>query len=176
MDLDDTLREMTVGDLAVPRHVKRAVAVVQDRYARYGAALDAPQADSLLNAEVEHGLPGLQRCRGLGRARICAYIREVARALELQTGAQVLGGHLAWPQVHAVTGDGTSCGLMEATVTEEPDWNHAVKRFPKLGLQVERAASPEEREDIARALDLIACSSLIARYAHCRPAARGTSA
>ena len=29
---------------------------------------------------------------------------------------------------------------------------------------MERAASPEEREGIARALDLVACSSLIARY------------
>jgi hypothetical protein len=53
---------------------------------------------------------------------------------------------------------------MEATVIEEPEWNHAVQDIPDTGLQVERAASPEERERIARALDLIACSSLIARY------------
>jgi hypothetical protein len=53
---------------------------------------------------------------------------------------------------------------MEATVSEEPEWNHAVQDIPETGLQVERAASPEEREGVARALDLIACSSLIARY------------
>ena len=40
-DLDDTLREMTVGDLAVPRHVKRAVAALHERYAAYRAALAA---------------------------------------------------------------------------------------------------------------------------------------
>ena len=37
--------------------------------------------------------------------------------------------------------------------------------IPEAGLQVERAASPEEREAIARALDLVACSSLTASYA-----------
>jgi hypothetical protein len=54
---------------------------------------------------------------------------------------------------------------MEATVSEAPEWNHAVQDIPESGLQVERAASPEECEGIARALDLIACSRLTARYA-----------
>src|SRR5262245_14336163 len=36
IDMDDNMREMTVGDLAVPRHVKRAVAVLHDRYELYG--------------------------------------------------------------------------------------------------------------------------------------------
>lgn len=50
-------------------------------------------------------------------------------------------------------------------MTYELDWDHAVKNIPEAGLQVERAASPEECEEIARALDLIACSSLTASYA-----------
>lgn len=50
-------------------------------------------------------------------------------------------------------------------MTDELDWDHAVTNIPEAGLQVERAASPEEREEIARALDLIACSSLTASYA-----------
>jgi hypothetical protein len=54
---------------------------------------------------------------------------------------------------------------MEATVTDELDWDYAVTNIPEAGLQVERAASPEEREAIARALDLIACLSLTASYA-----------
>src|SRR5262249_15212129 len=41
-DLDDSLREMTVGDLAVPRHVKRAVGALHDRHAAYREALAAP--------------------------------------------------------------------------------------------------------------------------------------
>ena len=108
VDLDDTLREMTVGDLAVPRHVKRAVAVVQDRYARYSAALDGFPGEGLLNTEVEARLAGLQGAKDLDAARICAYIRGAARALDLWTAAQILGGHLPWPEVHAGTGDGTT--------------------------------------------------------------------
>jgi len=50
-------------------------------------------------------------------------------------------------------------------VTEELGWDHAIQDIPETGLQVERAASSKEREDIARALDLIACSSLTAHYA-----------
>ncbi|MBX9588847.1 MAG: DUF177 domain-containing protein [Hyphomonadaceae bacterium] len=49
-------------------------------------------------------------------------------------------------------------------MTEEFGWDHAIQDIPETGLQVERAASPEEREGIARALDLLACSSLTARY------------
>jgi hypothetical protein len=44
-------------------------------------------------------------------------------------------------------------------------WDHAVQDIPEDGLQVERAASPEERNAVARALDLLGCHSLTARYA-----------
>lgn len=50
-------------------------------------------------------------------------------------------------------------------MAEELDWDHAVQDIPETGLQVEREASPEQCERIARALDLVACTSLTARYA-----------
>ena len=49
-------------------------------------------------------------------------------------------------------------------MTEELGWDHAIGDIPDNGLQVERAASAEEREAITRSLDLLACSSLTARY------------
>ena len=98
VDLDDTLREMTVGDLAVPRHVKRAIAVLHERYSTYGNALATPQ-DNLLAAAVAQRLGTLSGAEGLDAPRICAYIREVAQALELQPGAQILAGDLTWLQV-----------------------------------------------------------------------------
>lgn len=48
---------------------------------------------------------------------------------------------------------------------EELDWQHAVQDIPESGLSIERAATPEEREAVARALDLLGCRSLMARYA-----------
>jgi hypothetical protein len=44
-------------------------------------------------------------------------------------------------------------------------WEHAVQDIPEEGLAVERSASPEERESIARSLELPGCRSLSARYA-----------
>jgi hypothetical protein len=44
-------------------------------------------------------------------------------------------------------------------------WDHAVQDIPEEGLAVERSASAEECEAVARALDLLACKSLTARYA-----------
>ncbi|MBX9588848.1 MAG: hypothetical protein K2X43_06065 [Hyphomonadaceae bacterium] len=96
VDLDDTLREMTVGDLAVPRHVKHAVAALHDRYSTYGRAL---QQNELLPAAVEARLATLSGAGGLDVAEICAYITQTARALELQPGVRILGGDLEWPQI-----------------------------------------------------------------------------
>ena len=53
---------------------------------------------------------------------------------------------------------------MEGTVTAELGWDHAIQDIPATGLSVERTASPQEQEAIARALDLMACSSLAVRY------------
>ena len=43
-------------------------------------------------------------------------------------------------------------------------WDHAVQDIPEEGLAVERSASPEECEAVARSLDLLRCHSLMARY------------
>lgn len=46
----------------------------------------------------------------------------------------------------------------------ELTWDHAVLDIPDSGLSIERRAAPEELEAIARALDLVACSSLTSTY------------
>ncbi len=50
-DMDDNMREMGVGDLAVPRKVKRAAAGLYERAARYRAALGEGATGDML-AEV----------------------------------------------------------------------------------------------------------------------------
>lgn len=95
VDVDDTLREMTVGDLAVPRHVKRAVAALHDRYSVYDAALSAPRND--LADAVRGRLGTLNGAEGLDVEGFCAYIREAAQGLEDLSGSSVLSGALTWP-------------------------------------------------------------------------------
>jgi cytochrome b pre-mRNA-processing protein 3 len=97
VDLDDTLREMTVGDLAVPRQVKRAVAVLHDRFAAYGAALDALSEDRLTTA-IQAKIAPLLGAESLDAARISAYILQAAGGLDRQPDTDLLAGRLTWPQ------------------------------------------------------------------------------
>ena len=104
IDIDDSLREMTVGDLAVPRHVKRAVAVLHDRYATYGAALDAAADRDGLGAAVQARLSALRGADRLDAGSVAAYMADAARSLKQQPGDDVLAGRLAWPQTEAADG------------------------------------------------------------------------
>jgi cytochrome b pre-mRNA-processing protein 3 len=99
VDLDDTLREMTVGDLAVPRHVKRAVAVLHDRYATYGAGLgDGGDAGKLAHG-VREKLGAVANAESLDAESVRSYIEGAARDLNRQAGAEILAGRLDWPQI-----------------------------------------------------------------------------
>jgi hypothetical protein len=46
----------------------------------------------------------------------------------------------------------------------ELDWNDAIGDIPEKGVSRERVATSEERQLIARAFDLLACSSLSTKY------------
>jgi cytochrome b pre-mRNA-processing protein 3 len=105
-DLDDTLREMTVGDLAVPRHVKRAVAALHERHAAYGAAL-AEASDGPLTAAILDHLAGAGAAQGADADRLGGYTRQAKHRLDLLPGTEVLAGRLAWPQIGKPD---TTCG------------------------------------------------------------------
>jgi cytochrome b pre-mRNA-processing protein 3 len=105
-DLDDTLREMTVGDLAVPRHVKRAVAALHERHAAYGAGLAAP-ADAPLAAAIVASLRGAGADGSLDAPRLCGYMRQAKDALDRLPAIEVLAGRVAWPQIDGLS---TTCG------------------------------------------------------------------
>jgi cytochrome b pre-mRNA-processing protein 3 len=108
IDLDDSLREMAVGDLAVPRHVKRAVAALHDRHAAYGAALEA-SSDGPLAAAIAARLAGASASGSVDAVRLSGYIRQAKRSLDLQPSVEVLAGRLAWPQIDGPsTTDGRS--------------------------------------------------------------------
>jgi cytochrome b pre-mRNA-processing protein 3 len=95
VDLDDAMREMTFGDLAVPREIKRATAALFDRHNAYLAALDGPH-DMVLQEALEAQL-GYLGSAGFDARSLAAYVRTAAEMLALQPSAQVLAGRLAWP-------------------------------------------------------------------------------
>jgi cytochrome b pre-mRNA-processing protein 3 len=96
VDMDDGMRELTFGDLAVPREVKRATAALFDRHAAYLAALDSGSDISLQEALAAQ-LAYLGAGDGLDCRRLAGYVRRCAAALESQGGPQVLAGTVIWP-------------------------------------------------------------------------------
>ncbi len=105
-DMDACMREMGIGDLAVPRKVKKAVAALYDRMRGYREAL------------AGHGEP----LRGLiaanifadpsaeGAGRLAAYAREVRSVLSRQPSDDLLAGRIAfpaWREGTAIDEDGT---------------------------------------------------------------------
>ena len=100
VDIDDNFREMNVGDLAVPKHVRQAVGSLHERYNGYRAALAAPD-DGPLTVAIQSRLAGAGADQGLDARRICAYIRRTRHRLDLEATAEVLAGRIAWPQIDA---------------------------------------------------------------------------
>jgi cytochrome b pre-mRNA-processing protein 3 len=109
VDLDDNLREMSVGDLAVPRHVKRAVAALHDRHGAYATAL-AAEDDGRLAAVLQARLAGAGASQGLDVRDICTYMRRAGHGLDLLPSDEVLAGRIAWPQIDAVGRDAGAVG------------------------------------------------------------------
>jgi cytochrome b pre-mRNA-processing protein 3 len=97
VDLDDAMREMTFGDLAVPRQVKRAAAALFDRHRAYLAALGAAD-DMTLAQAIGAQLAYLDLGAGLDARKLAVYVRRCASALDGEPVALILAGQLAWPQ------------------------------------------------------------------------------
>lgn len=91
-DLDDAMREMGVGDLTVPKKVKKAAAGLYDRTAVYRAALAGADPAALAAALGQV----LRDCGGdASRADpFAAYVRAVAGRLSAMPGSELLAGRL----------------------------------------------------------------------------------
>lgn len=94
IDMDDAMRELTFGDLAVPREIKRATAAVFDRHGAYLAALDG--AGDSLRQSIAVQLAYLGPT-SLEAGSLADYMRQAAAMHDRQPGEQLLAGRLVWP-------------------------------------------------------------------------------
>lgn len=92
--LDNALRETGVGDLSVPRRMRRLGEAFYGRARAYEAAFgeDADALEALIGRTVFAGEGGT------GRAALAAYVRRCERALSAQPIAALLDGEVAWPE------------------------------------------------------------------------------
>jgi cytochrome b pre-mRNA-processing protein 3 len=100
-DMDDNLREMGVGDLAVPKKMKRMFEALYGRTRTYQSALSGTGSEVLEVALARNVFGG----REGAVARLAAYVRCAARDLDAMDGRQILAGRLAFPPPHAILAD-----------------------------------------------------------------------
>ncbi len=95
-DMDTTLRELGVGDLSIPKKVRRMTAAFYDRLGDYGSALPEPDPEALA-AVVEtyvyaQGDPG-------PAARVATYMRTAAERLRARSLRNLADGDLGLDRI-----------------------------------------------------------------------------
>jgi len=97
-DMDGSMREMGVGDLAVPKSMRRLGEAFYGRQAAYRAALDAPGDDRLAAALQRNVFAG--GAPGGAAVWLARYVREAVRGLAAQEGFE--HAQLAFPDPEQV--------------------------------------------------------------------------
>ncbi len=94
-DMDATLRELGVGDLSVPKKMKKIGAAFYGRAAAYDAALASPDHGALATALARNILEAEPDARAA--PAFAAYVRRAAAALAATPFAAIAGGDVAFP-------------------------------------------------------------------------------
>jgi len=95
-DMDHNLREMGVGDLAVPKQMQRMGEAYYGRAQAYRKALGAAGEEPLVEAIMRNIYDGAAAGRAAA-ARLAAYMREAVRDLEGQSASAFLAGKVLLP-------------------------------------------------------------------------------
>jgi len=95
-DMDDNLREMGIGDLAVPKHMKRVGEAFYGRAQAYKTALQSTGDAALVDAlsrNIYNGSPA----DPAAVARLATYIRRAAQAMDRSASAELMSGCIVLP-------------------------------------------------------------------------------
>jgi cytochrome b pre-mRNA-processing protein 3 len=98
-DMDDSLREMGTGDLAVPKKVRRAAAGLYERSTDYKAALLAGDGLALAGALAKHAYAG--GVVNKASQALATYVRGAAQWLASRDEASLLAGQFEMPPLSA---------------------------------------------------------------------------
>jgi cytochrome b pre-mRNA-processing protein 3 len=100
-DMDASLREMGIGDLGVPREMRRMGEAFYGRKAAYDAAL-ADSDDATLAATLSRNIFGSASGPACRERQLAAYVRAAVRDLGEQAGEALARGEVAFPAPSAV--------------------------------------------------------------------------
>ncbi|WP_173931336.1 ubiquinol-cytochrome C chaperone family protein [Chelativorans sp. Marseille-P2723] len=91
-DVDHSLRELGIGDLGVPKRMKKLARMFYGRLSAYGEAIDAGDVEALAAALKRNIAP--EREAWNEAEVLAAYVLEAYRALAEQSDSDILAGHL----------------------------------------------------------------------------------
>jgi cytochrome b pre-mRNA-processing protein 3 len=94
-ELDHSIRELGVGDLSVPKRMKKFARMFYGRVASYGEAIDRGDAKLLAAALARNIRPGEALWREA--AELSRYVLTVQSALASQRLTDILAGQVAFP-------------------------------------------------------------------------------
>lgn len=95
-DIDDCLREMGVGDMSVPKKVKRAAQALGECCFAYRTAAEAPEPVAALARELATTIPGLE-ANPDGASTLARYVLAVRAALAATATDALMAGRIAFP-------------------------------------------------------------------------------
>jgi cytochrome b pre-mRNA-processing protein 3 len=94
-EMDRSLREMGVGDLSIPKRMKKLAAAWNGRFLVYDEALDEADGEKFAAAIARNVLADLEDRSGA--PALAAHCLETTRTLAATPIADVLEGRVAWP-------------------------------------------------------------------------------
>ncbi len=97
IDMDDAMRDFGVGDLSVPRKVKKAAAALYDRHKSYGAAIAAEDPVSAWGAALREQLAELAGNDRVDKGLLAAYAARIAPQLGASSDSDLAAGRVSFP-------------------------------------------------------------------------------
>lgn len=98
-DLDHSLRELGIGDLGVPKRIKKLAKMFYGRTESYAGALDTNDAAALQAALSRNVRPGIQNWAGA--PMLAAYAMEARAGLDGQDTGAISRGQVRFPRREA---------------------------------------------------------------------------
>jgi cytochrome b pre-mRNA-processing protein 3 len=102
-DMDDNLREMGVGDIKVPKEMRRIADAFYGRSQAYLAALK-PAAAQDLAVVIARNVYGMPLGEEAGPRRLAAYIRQAHHDLTAQDAKALAAGQVRFPDPNTTMG------------------------------------------------------------------------
>ncbi|MCC0030163.1 MAG: ubiquinol-cytochrome C chaperone [Brucellaceae bacterium] len=95
-DVDHSLRELGIGDMGVPKRMKKLARMFYGRCNSYGEALDAGDAAALATALSRNIRPDLEDAGWPGATALASYVGRASAFLDTQDDAALLEGRIAF--------------------------------------------------------------------------------